>query len=65
MSRADAQALLEAYAFSIVGGTLGAALAKPDTMARAAALAERRLNRAARRALGARGNGRARTRPAC
>jgi hypothetical protein len=50
---------LEALVLDIVGGPLKAALASPRTMARAIALAERRLpNRATRRALGARSDGR-------
>lgn len=58
--RAEAQATLEALTLGYFGGSRArAALARPEVMARAIAKAEDALpNRATRRALGARGDGR-------
>lgn len=56
--RAEAQALLEGYAADAAGGIGRFALASPHVQARAIRAAEKALSRAARRALGARGDGR-------
>lgn len=59
VTRAEAQSTLEALVLVILGGRLKAALASPRNVAKAVALAEKRLpNRATRRALGARSDGR-------
>lgn len=56
VSRAEAQAVLEGLTLQILGGTLNAAIARPSTVRKAVAKAEAQLNRAQRRALGARGD---------